>query len=82
MKNLDDGATTGFAASAMLLIPILLICALPVALGIGCDIIGAAGEAPVALAIGAPAAAVLCSALLGAATPRIRARREVVGDAD
>ena len=83
MRNLDDGPAAGRAMSAVLLSPLLVIFALPVALGIGCDIIGAAGETPVALAISvSAAAAMLCGARLGVGPRRAPAMPRSLGDAD
>lgn len=59
MKHIFSGAGWGLGIAAILLIPIILIFALPAAIGIGLDIFDYAGEMPVALALCGPVVLVL-----------------------
>jgi hypothetical protein len=59
MNNLRICASWGLAALVILISPVLLIFAIPLAIGIGFDVFDVAGETPFALALCAPAAFVL-----------------------
>lgn len=59
MKQFPTWACWGLAVTAILLSPIVLILAIPVAVGIGLDIFDRYGEAPIALALCVPVAFVL-----------------------
>jgi len=54
MTHLLRGASWGLAMLLLLLLPIVVIFAAPLAIGIGLDIFEMAGEAPVALALCGP----------------------------
>ena len=65
-------ATSGFGMSSVLLLPAILIVALPAAVGIGVDIFYLAGEAPVALALAVPVLiGILCHARPHASVPEL-----------
>jgi hypothetical protein len=59
MKHLRQYASWGLAAVAVVLSPIVLIFALPVAIGAGVDVFTRVGEMPVAVALCLPLALVL-----------------------
>jgi hypothetical protein len=59
MNDTRTCARWGLAFLAILLSPIILIFAIPLAIGIGLDIFDRYGEAPIALALFAPVALVL-----------------------
>lgn len=59
MKHIPPCATWGLAGVALLLSPIIVIFAIPVAVGIGLDIFELAGEVPIALALCSPVAVAL-----------------------
>ncbi len=59
MNTLRKCLSWGLAIAAIALSPIVLIFALPLAVGVGLDIFGRAGEMPVVLALCGPVAVVL-----------------------
>jgi hypothetical protein len=59
MNNSRTYTGWGLAGLALLLSPIILIFSIPLAIGIGFDIFNLYGEAPFALALGAPGVFVL-----------------------
>ncbi len=71
MKNVRTCAAWELAVVAILLSPIVLIFAIPLAVGIGLDIFDLVGEGPVALALGGPAALLILLQVL----PRIPLRQ-------
>ncbi|HLY44418.1 MAG TPA: hypothetical protein VKQ73_02465 [Stellaceae bacterium] len=73
MKYLRRGTICGLAIALIVLSPIVLIFALPVAIGAGLDIFAAAGETPVAVALALPLALVL----VGAGLARVPVRHAV-----
>jgi hypothetical protein len=64
MNDTRTCASWGLAFLAILLSPIILIFAIPLAIGIGLDIFDRYGEAPIALALFAPVALVLLRLVL------------------
>ena len=62
MKYLRRGTICGLAIVLIVLSPIVVIFALPVAIGVGLDIFAASGETPVAVALALPLAVVLVGA--------------------
>ncbi len=71
MDNARICTIWGLAFFAILLSPIVLIFAIPLAIGIGIDVFDLVGEAPLALALCAPAAFLL----LRLVSPRAVARQ-------
>ena len=59
MNNARTYTNWGLGGLAVLLSPIVVIFAVPLAIGIGFDILQTVGEAPIALALFAPVAFVL-----------------------
>jgi hypothetical protein len=59
MRYVRSYAGWGLAVAAIALSPVVLIFALPLAIGAGLDIFGRAGEGPVALALCGPVAVML-----------------------
>ena len=82
MSNARIYANWGLAGLSLLLSPILVIFAVPLAIGIGFDILDTCGEAPFALALFAPVAYVLVRVLTSLRLPRAVAagnRRLIAG---
>jgi hypothetical protein len=73
MRQIRRYASWALAVAVIVLSPIVLIFALPLAVGVGLDVFGRAGEAPVALALCGPVALIL----LGRALSRTPLRQAV-----
>jgi hypothetical protein len=59
MNNARTCTSWGLAVLAILLSPVIVIFSIPLAIGVGVDILDAVGEAPIALALCVPVAFVL-----------------------